>query len=99
MPRLRGHDKHHIDYRHIIGWLVRKPGAFARYVYRADLYPTVTYRRAYDALVAQQPGRADKEYVHLLHRAAEEGETRVAAALLQLLDARRPLSEQAVRTL
>src|SRR5207253_8702188 len=33
MPRLRGQDKHHIDYRHIIGWLVRKPGAFARYVY------------------------------------------------------------------
>jgi hypothetical protein len=36
-PRLRGQDQHHIDYRHIIGWLVRKPGAFARYVYREDL--------------------------------------------------------------
>ena len=55
MPRLRGQDKHQIDYRHIIGWLVRKPGAFARYVYREELYPTLTYRRAYDALVAQQP--------------------------------------------
>jgi len=99
MPRLRGQAKHQIDYRHIIGWLVRKPGAFARYVYREDLYPTVTYRRAYDALVAQQPGRADKEYVHLLHLAAQEGEARVEAALVQLLDERRPLSEQAVRTL
>src|SRR5262249_58555048 len=48
LPRLRGQDKHHIDYRHIIGWLVRKPGAFARYVYREALYPTVTYRRALD---------------------------------------------------
>jgi Mu transposase-like protein len=99
MPRLRGQDKHHIDYRHIIDWLVRKPGAFARYVYREDLYPTQTYRRAYDALVSQQAGRADKEYVHLLHLAAQEGEVRVAAALAQLLEGGLAVSEQAVRTL
>jgi len=30
MPRLRKEDEHKIDYRHVIGWLVRKPGAFAR---------------------------------------------------------------------
>lgn len=99
MPRLRGQDKHRIDYRHIISWLVRKPGAFARYVYREDLYPTLTFRRAYDARVAQQPGRADKEYVHLLYLASQEGEGRGEAALAKLLDQRRPLSEQAVRTL
>lgn len=99
MPRKRGQDKHHIDYRHIISWLVRKPGAFARYVYREDLYPTLTYRRAYDALVAQQPGRADKEYVRLLSLASQEGEGRVEEALAKLLDRRQPLSEQAVRTL
>ena len=99
MPRLRGRDKHWIDYRHIIAWLVRKPGAFARYVYREELYPTLTYRRAYDALVAQQPGRADKEYVHLLYLASQEGEGRVEEAFRQLLDQRRLLSEQAVRTL
>src|ERR1022692_4924302 len=28
MPRLRGRRKHRVDYRHIIDWLVRKPGAF-----------------------------------------------------------------------
>src|SRR5881397_3925851 len=28
LPRLRGRCKHRIDYRHIIDWLVRKPGAF-----------------------------------------------------------------------
>ena len=27
LPRLRGRDKDHINYRHIIDWLVRKPGA------------------------------------------------------------------------
>jgi len=99
MPRLRGQNKHAIDYRHIIVWLVRKPGAFAHYQYREDLYPTLTYRRAYDALLAQQPGRADKEYVHLLYLASQEGEARVEAALLKLLEERRAVSEQAVRTL
>ncbi len=99
MPRLRGQNKHRIDYRHIIGWLVRKPGAFARYVYRDDMYPTLNYRRAYDALVEQQPGRADKEYVQLLHLASKEGEAKVEEALAKLLDQRQPLSEQAVRTL
>jgi Mu transposase-like protein len=99
MPRLRGQDKHWIDYRHIIGWLVRKPGAFARYVYREELYPTLTYRRAYDALVAQQPARADKEYVRLLYLASVEGEARVEAALAKLLGQRQLVNEQAVRTL
>jgi transposase len=97
MPRLRGVEKHRIDYRHVIEWLVRKPGAFARYVYREDLYPTETYRRAYDALQAQGPGRADREYVRILHLAAQEGEVRVEAALAELNG--QPLSEQAVRTL
>ena len=35
LPRLRGRGKHRIDYRHVIDWLVRKPGAFADYRYRA----------------------------------------------------------------
>jgi hypothetical protein len=50
-----------IDYRHVIGWLVRKPGAFARYLYREDLYPSAIYRRAQDALLAGQRSAADKE--------------------------------------
>jgi hypothetical protein len=99
MERLRGQSKHRIDYRHVIDWLVRKPGAFARYVYRADLYPTVTFRRAYDALVAHDPGRADREYLRVLHLAAHEGESGVDKALATLLDQGSPVSEQAVRTL
>src|SRR5262245_54251469 len=97
MERLRGQEKHRIDYRHISSWLVRKPGAFARYVYREDLYPTLTYRRAYDALRARQPGRADKEYVRLLHLATQEGEAKVEAALAALLTAGQPPTEPAVR--
>jgi hypothetical protein len=29
LPRLRGRGKHQGNYRHVIDWLVRKPGAFA----------------------------------------------------------------------
>ena len=39
LPRWRG-SKHRIDYRHIIDWLVRRPGAFENYRYRTDLFPT-----------------------------------------------------------
>jgi hypothetical protein len=86
MPRLRKADEHRIDYRHVIGWLVRKPGAFARYRYREDLYPAVTFRRAYDALVRTHGERADVEYLRILQLAATVGEARVLAVLAAVLD-------------
>ena len=99
MERLRGQSRHRIDYRHVIDWLVRKPGAFARYVYREDLYPTVTFRRAYDALQAAAGRRADREYLRILQLAAAAGEACVEAALTKLLEQRQTVSEQAVQTL
>jgi hypothetical protein len=30
LPRLRGRSKHRVDYRHIIDWLVRKPGRLGK---------------------------------------------------------------------
>jgi hypothetical protein len=44
--RLRGRGKHQVNYRHIIDWLVRKPGAFENYRYREDLFPTSHFRIA-----------------------------------------------------
>ena len=86
MPRLRKEDDHKIDYRHVIGWLVRKPGAFARYRYREDLYPSVTFRRAYDALVRTHGERADIEYLRILQLAATAGEARVQEVLSAVID-------------
>jgi hypothetical protein len=86
MPRLRKEDEHRIDYRHVIGWLVRKPGAFARYRYREDLYPSVTFRRAYDALARTHGERADIEYLRILQLAATAGEARVLEVLTAVLD-------------
>jgi transposase InsO family protein len=86
MPRLRKEDAHRIDYRHVIGWLVRKPGAFARYRYREDLYPSMLFRRAYDALVRTHGERADVEYLRILYLAATVGEARVVEVLATMLD-------------
>ena len=86
MPRLRGECDHRIDYRHIIGSLVRKPGAFARYRYREELFPSLTFRQTYDALTRTHGERADVEYVRLLHLAATTGERAVETILRGLLD-------------
>ncbi len=86
LPRLRGRSKHRVDYRHIIEWLVRKPGAFENYRYQEDLFPTSRFRMAYDALRESAPGHAAKEYLQILKLAAEEGEVRVDLALRDLLD-------------
>jgi len=101
LPRLRGRGKHRVDYRHIIEWLVRKPGAFENYRYKEDLFPSSRYRMAYDALQETTPGRAVKEYLKILKLAAEEGETAVGEALRELLEGRTEstLSVESVREL
>jgi hypothetical protein len=81
LPRLRGRGKHRVDYRHIIDWLVRKPGAFANYRYRDDLFPTSRFRMVWDALRDLIPSRANKRYLEILQLAATEGEVLVDAAL------------------
>ena len=86
MPRLLGHGQHRIEYRHVIWSLVRKPGAFAQYRYRDDLFPGLLFRRAYDALVAARVARPDRDYVRVLHLAASTAESEVETALGLLLD-------------
>ncbi len=99
LPRLPGHGRHRIDYRHVIWSLVRKPGAFANYRYHDDLFPSAAFRRAYDALAAARPERADREYVRVLHLAASASEAEVEAALTLLLEQGAPPTLDAVREL
>lgn len=88
IERLVGRNGHHINYRHVIWSLVRKPGAFARYRYREDLFPSVTFRRAYDAITGAEPTVAkDLSYLRILHLAAATSEADVEAALITVLDA------------
>ena len=79
LPRAAGDRGVVIDYRHIITHLLRKPGAFAQYVHREELFPDSSFRLAYDRLVADHGERAGRlEYLHLLKLAAELGEAAIS---------------------
>lgn len=99
LPRLRGVGRHHIEYRHLIDWLVRKPGAFENYQYRQDLFPTHRFRMAYDQLKARLNGRSSKEYLRILYTAARENEAAVDEALRRLLDEGQDVSAERVQAL
>jgi hypothetical protein len=97
MPRLRGEDKAHINYRHIIDWLVRKPGAFEHYRYKEDHFPSSQFRIAYDLLREQQGIKVgNKQYLKILALAAQENETAVNESLRTLLHQGRPITFETV---
>ncbi len=96
LPRLRGRGKHRVHYRHIIDWLVRKPGAFENYRYREDLFPSSRFRMAYDALKQSHGAGAVKAYLRILRLAARETESGVDDALRWLLDTERSITPEAV---
>jgi len=98
-PRLLGERKHRIDYHHVIWSLVRKPGAFAHYRFRDDLFPSLVFRQAYDQLQEALPARADREYVRLLHLAAATSESAVVTAIEHLHAEQRVPTFDAVRDL
>jgi len=99
LPRLLGKKQHRISYQHIIWSLVRKPGAFAAYRYREELFPTTPFRLAYDQLEKGEGKRADRDYVRILHLAASTSESEVETALTLLLEAGKLPTFDAVRDL
>jgi hypothetical protein len=99
LPRLQGKENHRIDYRHIIDWLVRKPGAFANYRYGDDLFPTSRFRIAYDILKDEAPVSAEREYLKILHLAAKESELAVDRVLGMLLDSESPIIADEIENL
>jgi hypothetical protein len=91
ISRLRGSGKHDIQYRHIIDWLVRKPGAFENYTHR--------FRIAYDSLKQRCFHRSSKEYLKILYLAAKESELAVDQALSHLIGQNIAISYEAVLSL
>ena len=76
-----------IDYRHLVGALKRKPGAFARWVLRDAAFPRAVYRQTWERLSAQRPEReACKTMVGLLVLAADGYEAQLAHELELLLE-------------
>lgn len=78
-----------IDYRHLIPTLKRKPGAFARWVLRDDMFPRAEYRLTWERLSEKLPERqACKVMVGLLDLAARGAcEVQLANVLSDLIQA------------
>jgi len=78
-----------IDYRHLLPALRRKPGAFARWVLRDEMFPRSEYRRTWERLQAALPERqACKTMVGLLDLAARGAcEADLALVLADVLQA------------
>jgi hypothetical protein len=86
IPRIVGAAASRVNYRHMIDTLLRKPGGFRHYRYRDDLFPTRTFRQAWEQLNRwYAPRQADIHYLHILKLAAREMECDVEAALTELL--------------
>jgi transposase len=86
LPRQPGVRGVVLDYRHVIDHLLRKPGAFAGYRYREQLFPSRLWREAYDHLVAKEgPRRGVVEYLRLLKLASEVGLSDVEVMLADFL--------------
>lgn len=80
--RVRGKGAFHVAWRDVIGWLVRKPGAFRRYRYRDALFPSPVYRRAYERLDgALTTWAADMNYLQVLQLARDTSAHAVEQAL------------------
>jgi transposase InsO family protein len=97
LPRLTGINKHHINYRHVIDTLLRKPGGFRNYRYREGLFPRAVFRRAWETLNQRlSPRKADIAYLRILKLAARGMETDVAATLEDLLASKNTWDDQTV---
>ena len=87
LPRVPGAHHYQINYRHVIDSLLRKPGGFRNYRYRADLFPLEVFRQAWDVLNEHlPPRRADLIYLRILKQAALGLEADIAQALTLLLE-------------
>ena len=86
LPRLRGEAKSAINYRHIVDWLIRKPGAFENYKHRDDLFPSTTFRITYDLLKDKYPESGNKKYIAILELAAKETEDGIERILKLLIE-------------
>jgi transcriptional regulator with XRE-family HTH domain len=100
LPRLVGQTKQHINYRHIIDSLLRKPGGFRNYRYRDALFPQTVFRQAWEQLNGWfSPRQADLIYLRVLALAARTLESEVVAALHLLLERNHRWNETDVEAL
>jgi hypothetical protein len=100
LPRLIGRNCHHIDYRHVVDAMLRKPNAFRCFRFKEDLFPSPVWHRAMSALQkAVGDYKADIDYLRLLHLASKTLESDVEATLSLLMEAGQCPGPEAVKKL
>ncbi|MES0447316.1 MAG: IS21 family transposase [Desulfobacterales bacterium] len=97
MPRLRGESTFHIQYRHVIDSLVRKPGAFENYQYKSCMFPSSYFKMVYDNLKDKNPTGYVKLYLKILKLAAYEGEELVEGVLIYLIESNEDLCLESIK--
>ena len=98
MERVRGEREANVNYRHVIAPWCASPGPSPA-TFREQMFPTMTFRLAYDALKRWRGERTDVEYVRILHLAATTMESTVDSALALLLEAGEPFDYATVKEL
>ena len=90
----------HVDYRHVIKSLIRKPQAFRYSKLRNDLLPNEAYKQIWAYVDKNMPSRSSCKFiVGLLHLAAEkECEEDLANEVLAIIAAEKPLNLNQLQT-
>ena len=97
MPRLVGTGQVAFDYRDVIDSLVRKPGGFVNYRYRDYMFPTITFRKAFDMVVVQLGEQAGvKCYLKILYMAKHHGQVNVESELRRVLESGEAVDPNAI---
>ena len=99
MSRLPKEGGAHINYRHIVGHLLRKPGAFTHYQYHESLFPRTIFRQAYDLLLQDNIRSGAKKYLEILNYAAITNEHDVAMALELLIEDKQAIAIGSIKDL
>jgi transposase InsO family protein len=87
-----------IDFRHVIGSLRKKPGAFRNLAYRDALHPSASFLASWHALdeAGGDPSQAVRIYLDILFQAAQHGIDVVEAYLVACQEAQRLPTQQAL---
>ncbi len=77
-----------------------KPGGFLRHIYREEVFPSLAFRKAYDAIQVVHSGiKGDVEDLRILHLAASTMASTVETALCILLENKGEITVEAVKAL
>ena len=86
-----------INYRHIVGQLIKKPGAFEYYKYQESLFPRLCFRQSYDQLKTNYPKTGHKKYIKILYLAKIHGEQKISTIMKNLFKSRRRTTPEIIK--